>query len=145
MRKQNWQLRHRNVSMAFAVGLFCAFIPVPFQMLIATALALLTRANIAISVLLVWVSNPITMPPIFYFCYLVGRKILGIPEQPFLFELSLEWWDHAVDNIWHPFLLGCLVMGLIVSICGYLVAELYWRSHLGYVLRQRRGIHNRHK
>ncbi len=131
--------------MAFAVGLFCAFIPLPFQMLIAVALALLTRAHIAISVLLVWVSNPITMPPIFYFCYLVGREILGLPEKPFFFELSLEWWDHAVAGIWHPFLLGCLVMGLIAGISGYFITDVYWRTHLSYVLRQRKSIHNKSK
>ena len=38
-----WQLHRRSVSGACFIGLFCAFMPIPFQMLPAAAIALLTR------------------------------------------------------------------------------------------------------
>jgi uncharacterized protein (DUF2062 family) len=49
------------------VGLFCAFIPVPFQMLLAAPSAIIFSANLPVSIALVWITNPITMPPIFFF------------------------------------------------------------------------------
>ena len=61
-----WHLNRRSARGAFAVGLFFAFIPVPFQMVLAAAGAILFRVNLPISVALVWLTNPLTMPPIFY-------------------------------------------------------------------------------
>jgi len=57
-----------------AVGLFCAFVPLPIQMLLAAAAAIIFRVNLPISVGLVWITNPVTIPPMFYFCYKVGTR-----------------------------------------------------------------------
>ena len=76
-----WHLNRRSVSGAFAVGLFWAFIPIPFQMVTAAATAIPARVNLPISVALVWITNPITMPPMFYSTYRVGTWILDEPAQ----------------------------------------------------------------
>ena len=117
----------RSISGAFAVGLFCAFIPVPFQMVIAAAVAILFRVNLPLSVALVWVSNPITMPPMFYACYLIGAWILQVPPSEFSFELSWEWLSNSLGAIWQPFLLGCLICGATSSSLSYFGMRMLWR------------------
>lgn len=122
-----WHLNRRNFSGAFALGLFSAFIPVPFQMLISAAGAIIFRVNLPLSVALVWITNPITMPAIFYFCYLIGAWLLDTPVQALDFELSYEWLKVELIRIWQPFLLGCFVAGVIGSAIGYIFARLFWR------------------
>ena len=131
-------LNRRSVSTAFLVGLFMAFVPVPFQMLLAAAGAIIFRCNLPISVGLVWVSNPITMPPLFYFCYVVGTWILGTEEQHFDFELSWEWLANGLGAIWEPFLLGCAVVGIISGVTGYFAIRLMWRLHIIQQIKARR-------
>jgi len=122
-----WHLNKRSVSGAFAVGLFCAFIPVPFQMVLAVAGALLLRVNLPLAVALVWITNPITMPPIFYFSYLVGTWILDTPVMEIEFALTMEWLTTGLSAIWQPFLLGCLVCGLVSGISGFIIIRIVWR------------------
>jgi uncharacterized protein (DUF2062 family) len=121
-----WHVNRRSVSGAVALGLFCAFIPVPFQMFLAAIGAILFRVNILIAVPMVWASNPVTMPPMFYFCYLVGVWILGSQSGEFVFELSFEWLATELAAIWEPFLLGCFVVGAASALLGYLTVRFLW-------------------
>jgi len=131
-------LNRRSVSMAFFVGLFMAFVPLPTQMVMAAAIAIIVRCNLPIAVGLVWITNPVTMPPIFYFAYKVGTWILGTPESEFSFELSWEWLGTGLASIWQPFLLGCAVSGLIFGTLGYISIRLLWRLHIIQTLKERR-------
>lgn len=132
-----WHLNRRSAAGAFAVGLFCAFIPVPFQMILAAAAAIPLRVNLPLSVAMVWVSNPITMPPMFYFCYMVGTWIIGAPSQAFSFELSWQWLMNSIETIGPAFLLGCLICGMVASAAGYLSIRLLWRQSVVNAWRER--------
>ena len=90
------------------------------------------------SVVLVWFSNPLTMAPLFYFAYLVGATILGIPEVEFTFELSTEWLMQSMGYIWQPLLLGCVIMGTISALVGYTAVRLLWRLHIVQHLKDRK-------
>jgi len=61
-----WHINRKSFSGAIGVGVFCAFMPVPFQMLIAAIAAICFRFNILVAVPTVWISNPITLAPMFY-------------------------------------------------------------------------------
>ncbi|WNC73687.1 DUF2062 domain-containing protein [Thalassotalea psychrophila] len=122
-----WHLNRRSVSKAFAVGLFFAFVPVPFQMMLAAGMAILVHANLPLSVALVWLSNPITIPPIFYACYKLGTVIMNVPPQDFAFELSVEWLTTSLSAVAGPFLLGCAVCAVFFSIVGYFTINGIWR------------------
>jgi uncharacterized protein len=122
-----WHLSRRSVPGAFAIGLFIAFIPVPFQMIIAAAIAIIARVNLPISVALVWVTNPLTMPAIFYFSYKVGARLLGERIQPIAFEPSLRWLLTETHTIWAPLLLGSLICGAVSAVLGYFTIRSLWR------------------
>lgn len=131
-------LNRRSVSMAFFVGLFMAFVPLPTQMIMAAAIAILVRCNLPIAIGLVWITNPVTMPPIFYFAYKVGTWILGAPEHAFNIELSWDWIATELAAIWEPFLLGCAISGLIFGTLGYATIRLLWRLHIVSAIKERR-------
>ena len=133
-----WHINRRSFSGAIAVGVFCAFMPIPFQMLLAAIAAVAFRVNILIAVPLVWISNPITIPPMFYFCYSAGAWILGTETQDFMFELSLDWLLSEILHIWQPLLLGSLVVATISSIGSLIVAQLFWRYHIWTRIKNRR-------
>jgi hypothetical protein len=125
-----WHLNRRSVSGAFAVGLFMAFVPMPFQMIPAAALAILLRVNLPISAALVWITNPVTLPPIFYFCYSLGAWLLDTPVHAVGFEISWEWVTTELIRIWKPFLLGSFLVATVCSAVGYLAIRGLWRWHV---------------
>jgi len=66
----------RGVSM----GLWVSFTPtVGFQMLIVALLAVPLRANVAVALAMVWISNPITVIPLYFAYYWLGTIVLGVP------------------------------------------------------------------
>lgn len=125
-----WHLNRHSVAKAFAVGLFFAFIPVPFQMVLAAGTAIIVHSNLPLSIALVWITNPLTMPAIFYGCYVVGTWILGTPSQAFHFEANWQWVIESLSTIGPAFLLGCGVLAITFSILGYFFIKMAWRYHV---------------
>ena len=122
-----WHFSRHSIAKAFAVGLFCAWVPVPFQMVLAAGGAILFRANLPMSIALVWITNPLTMPPMFYAAYKVGAAVMGVGEVPFEMELTLDWLINGTLLIWQPFLLGCFIVGVVSAVSGYFGIQLFWR------------------
>jgi len=125
-----WHLNRRSVSGAAFVGIFMAFVPVPFQMLLAAGAAIALRVNLPLSVILVWITNPITAAPLSYFAYTVGTWILGAKTQNIRFDLSVQWLMEGLEGIWGPFLLGCFVTGAFFALLGYFGTRLLWRWYV---------------
>lgn len=132
-----WHLNRHSVAKAFAVGLFFAFIPVPFQMVLAAGAAILFHANLPLSIALVWLTNPLTMPVIFYACYLVGTWVLAEPPQQFVFEANWQWVIDSLSTIGPAFLLGCGILAVIFSILGYVGIQTLWRYSVAKAWKSR--------
>jgi hypothetical protein len=124
-----WYLNRRTAAGACAVGLFWAFIPIPWQMLPAAITAIALRVNLPVSVALVWITNPLTMPPIFYFTYKIGSWLLRTQPRAVQFELSWAWLTGELTVVWQPFLLGSLVVAIAASALGYFAMRGFWRLH----------------
>jgi len=137
-----FHLNRRSVAGATAVGLFMALVPVPFQMLLAAATAILVRVNLPLSVALVWLTNPVTMPPVFYFAYKVGVWTMGQQAQEKIdFALSWSWLSSELGAIWQPFLLGCFICGAVSAALGYALVRGLWRLHIIQRLQEKRRRH----
>lgn len=134
-----WHLNRRSVSGAFFVGLFWAFMPFPMQMVSSSATAILVRVNLPISFALVWVTNPLTIPPVFYMNYRVGAWLLQCNRFTGDFEPSLQWLTDQIDNIWEPLLLGSLLCGALAGLIGYVSIRLLWRLHILNYIKARRA------
>jgi len=134
-----WHINRKSCSGGVAVGVFCAFIPMPFQMLFASVGAVLFKSNILVAVPVVWISNPITMPPMFYFCYLVGSLILDSNIGGFEFELSFNWLLTGLLEVWQPFLLGCLVVGVAASLLSFVLTQVVWRYQVLSQIKTRKN------
>ena len=122
-----WGIRRKNVVPSVSLGLFVACMPFPGHYLLGALLALALRINIPVAVLTTFISNPLTMGPIYYFSYKVGAFLLRVPERPFEFEMSLDWLNHTFVSIWQPMLLGCVLVGAIASLLGYILLDALWR------------------
>ena len=136
-----WHMNRRSVSGAFGVGIFMAFIPVPFQMVLAAAAAIPLRVNLPLSVGLVWITNPLTMPVMFYATYKLGALLLGMePLHGLEFELSMEWFKSVMSR-WQevllPLFFGSFIAGMVLSIASYFTIRLLWRWHIVKEWRQR--------
>ncbi len=135
-----WGIRRRLVVPAFATGLFIAFLPVPGHTLMGALSALALRVNIPVAAISTWVSNPLTMGPMYYFAYRLGVTILGVPPKPFRFELSIDWVTHTLVNIWQPMLLGSLLLGSAAALVGYVALDLLWRTSISNYKTRKQNI-----
>ncbi len=134
-----WHLNRRSVSGATGVGLLVAFIPVPFQMILASLAALWLRVNLPLSVALIFITNPLTMGPAFYACYKLGAWLLESPAVSTgeNFKPTTGWLFDQVAIIWQPLMVGSLITGAVAGVLGYCLVQLFWRV---YVIRKRRSL-----
>lgn len=133
-----WHVNRYSASMAFFVGLFVAFMPIPGQMVMAVLLAVALRCNLPLSVGLVWITNPVTMPAMFYLAYRVGALIIDVPVQALEFELNWTWLQDSLGAIWKPLLLGSVICGLFFGSLGFFIISMMWRWRVVTLWRQRK-------
>ncbi|MFT5905587.1 MAG: glucosamine-6-phosphate deaminase [Cryomorphaceae bacterium] len=91
-----WRPCVRSVSIGLSIGLFCAMLPIPLQMLIAAVCCFIGRGNIPIAIAACWISNPLTQVFLMLFQERVGAKIRGV--------LDLGWLDFIDINGSVPFI-----------------------------------------
>lgn len=138
---------HR-LALGIGIGMWVTFLPlIGFQMALSVFLAWLFRANKLVGIPLVWISNPVTIVPIYYPCYWVGCKLLGTPVVSDEWaRLKVHWqtlqadpttqWSNKVRFWWDSFLdfagplgLGCLLVATIFGIVSYYASLFAIRAY----------------
>ena len=100
--------------------------PIPLHTILAAALAVVFSSNILLSMSLVWVNNPITMVPIYYYTYKLGSYILNMELDPnfvFTLEYILENLTTTTIALW----VGGLIVSPIAAILGYIAILLIYK------------------
>lgn len=132
-----WHINRRTAAKGVAIGLFVMWLPLPFHVLMTATLAVILRANLPIALITVFINNPLTMGPMFYLDYWLGRHLLGGHFHPFKFEASLHWLVHGLPHIWQPLLTGTVVVASISALAGYYGVHLLWRLSILHHLKKR--------
>ncbi|SFV57153.1 hypothetical protein MNB_SM-6-707 [hydrothermal vent metagenome] len=115
----------KMISRGVLIGLFIAFIPMPMQMAAVLLFVPFVKFNVPIGLAMCWLSNPITMPPMYYMEYLTGSFLLGIKPEPV--EMTLEWFKNNLDNIFIPLYFGTAMYSIFGSLTAYFLVNYLWK------------------
>lgn len=149
-----WHLHRRSAAGAAFWGLWSAMMPLPFQMLLAATLAIFFRVNLPLTIMLTWVSNPLTAIPLIWTAYWLGSSLLGLPMisgmelREVLGRLGStigHWFGGAesaatdLGRYVEPFLFGAVMLGFLAGLLGYVLMRLFWRWHVVSAGRRRQA------
>ncbi|CAA6817486.1 MAG: Unknown protein [uncultured Sulfurovum sp.] len=118
-------INRKSISRGVFIGLFWAFVPMPMQMLAVLAITPFLKFNVPIAITMVWLSNPITMPFMYYIEYQTGNFLLGNASLENI-ELSLDWFSSNWDKIITPLYIGTIPYSLGVSSIVYFLINKLW-------------------
>ncbi len=132
---------HR-IALGVAVGIFITWTPtIGLQMLLCVLLSALVGANKFVGLPFVWLSNPLTVIPIYWPNFLLGNWILQGQANPESFTNAAKlamtfqaegnlamrligriqsWWS-ATNEILLPLWLGSLLIATLLGLCTYLI------------------------
>jgi|TARA_Y100000310_G_scaffold229480_1_gene231920 hypothetical protein len=129
-----WHLNRRSVARGAAIGCFWALVPVPMHTPLAALSAAAFRANLPVTIVAVWLSNPLTMVPLYGSGFLLGAYLLGTPLVP-VGEMSIPWLLARLPELW----LGCGLLSVLAGGFGYGLVNLLWRLKVNQNWQQRRA------
>jgi uncharacterized protein (DUF2062 family) len=125
-----WHLNRRSVARAFAIGLFLTMLPIPGQMPLAALAAIFFTANLPIALSLVWLTNPITMPMIFYGNYWLGAQLTGRSVIAFETIQQKGWGSTLLLDLYWPTFMGGVLLGLLLAPLGYATVSGLYHLHM---------------
>lgn len=118
----------KNVAKAFFIGIFIAFIPMPMQMFAVLLVAPFVVFNIPIAFTLCWITNPLTMPVIYYIEYITGAYFLDIHVENVV--LTVEWFTNNFSKIFIPLYYGAFFYSTLFASITYLLINFFWIKNL---------------
>ncbi len=142
----NWLLQlndtPHDIALGVAVGLFISFTPTfGLHMALVVGLSLLVRMNRPAALAAVWVNNPVTLIPVFFFNYLVGAWVM-LREPVTLAHFRALFAPAAAHEAWYqnlgeffvalgraaieiaiPLWIGSLIVAIVVAVPAYFIVR----------------------
>lgn len=127
----------RKIALGMAIGVFVGITPtIPLHTVLSTGLIFIFRQNLTAALLGNWISNPLTIPMLYFTEYQIGRHLLGLGEQRLMLdEFSLQEIVRAGWEIFYPLLLGGLILAPLFAVPAYFI------THKAVVAMRKRGLH----
>ena len=122
-KREIWSLSRRKILGGVFIGVFIAFIPMPFQMPVVALLAIISNVNLPVTILLVWISNPLTMPFIYYFEYELGNLVLNVKDP---IEFSFETMNENINEIALSLYVGTVITSTVLAFSSVFILNLLW-------------------
>ena len=143
IRREYLSVNRKAITRGLLVGIFWAFIPMPLQMLAVALTTPFFRFNVPIAIVAVWLSNPLTMPFMYYIEYLTGNFILG--KDALSIELSAGWFRDNIGDIFIPLYVGTLFYAVTVSVLVYYIVDWLWIKSVRKEKRHQKRKDNKSK
>ena len=132
-----WQWSRRSVAMGLAVGLFVGLLIPVAQFVFAVAAAVCLRSNVAVAAAATLVSNPLTVPPIYYASYQMGAWATGTSAAEGMSLLDpLSLFEH-VGSVGLPLFTGLTMTASMAALASYVLVSRAWIWRVN--LRRRGG------
>ncbi|PIE66654.1 MAG: hypothetical protein CSA23_08080 [Deltaproteobacteria bacterium] len=109
------------IAMGMAVGIFISITPIiPLQTIVAVALAFMVRGSKSAAALGTWLSNPITIPLVYYTNYKLGCFLLGYQTtlDTIAFDSFAQLMELGLEVTW-AMIVGGVVIGSILGVLAY--------------------------
>lgn len=109
------------IALGMAVGIFVSITPIiPLQTVVAVALGFLVRGSKSAAVLGTWLSNPLTIPVVYYANYKLGCTLLGYPKtlDSIAFDSFSQLMELGLEVTW-AMIVGGVVIGAILGVVAY--------------------------
>jgi uncharacterized protein (DUF2062 family) len=130
------QTTPHQLALGMAIGIFVGFLPIMgAQTAVSVPIAMLFRASKITAAIGVWISNPVTFIPFYYFNFEAGKWILGMHNIKFTLNSHITFWQllHLGKEILYPLWVGCIVLGALAApltyVITYFVIVLYKNKH----------------
>ena len=137
------QASPHNIAIGLAAGVFVGLLPVlPFQTVIAVALAFAVRGSKIAAALGTWISNPLNWVPVYMMFYYVGRAVVPFDVPPFN-PSQLEMAE-MLEMGWKFFtvmMVGGLVVATPSAIVSYFIA---FKGIQAYRVRRQARLKRQH-
>lgn len=108
-----WRFNPRSMAPAFYFGSVLALLPLyGFQIPLAFAAAFFIRANLPAMVGLQFITNPVTLAPIYYLTYQVGSRVLDLVGSTY----AISVFEHRAYSLILGGLLSGLALGCVLDL-----------------------------
>ncbi len=136
-------VNRKSITRGLLVGIFWGFIPMPMQMLAVVFTTPLLKFNVPIAIATVWLSNPVTMPFMYYMEYLTGSFLLNTASLHV--ELTMEWFTSHLDDIFVPLYVGAMFYSIFISVIVYYSINWLWIKSVHQEKRHQKRKDNKKK
>ena len=128
-----WCLDRHGVARGVAAGLFMGLLMPVAQILFAGAASVVVRGNVPVSAACTLVTNPLTVPPIYYAAYQIGERVLpDALDLSWLMSDATHWLGQGLNwAIAHgtPLMTGLLMLATASAALGFATVHLLWRRN----------------